>query len=87
MLTAGRDGWQAPEAVIAALADEEDGLLASRNVTIGAPVFRADVLAAVRAVDGVEEVHGLLADNATAPFAITVDEDGQYVAATVVPST
>ena len=50
---------------------------------IGAPVFRGDVLAAVRAVEGVVQVRGLLMDNATAPFAITVAE-GEYVLATVV---
>ena len=56
-------------------------------MTIGAPVFRADILAAVRAVDGVEEVRGLQAGNAVAPFAITVDCDGEYVSATVVRSS
>ena len=58
----------------------------SRNVPIGAPVFRGDILAAVRAVDGVAEVRNLLLDNATAPFAIPVDEGG-YLLATVVRQT
>jgi hypothetical protein len=70
------------DAVIAALADEEDGLLAPANLTIGAPVFTADILAAVRAVDGVGVVRGLLVDSAAAPFAIPLGE-GQYLRATV----
>ena len=80
-----RDGPVVEAAALAALNDPEAGLLAKRNVPIGGPVFRADILAAVRAVDGVDEVRGLLCDGATAAFAITVDE-GEYLDATVVRS-
>ena len=52
---------------------------------IGAPVFRADILAVARAVDGVSEVRGLLAGGAQAPFALTSAE-GEYLDATVVGS-
>ncbi len=78
-----RDAAAVEAAALAVLDDPDDGLLAKRRVPIGAPVFRADILAAVRAVDGVEEVRGLLCDDATAPFAITADE-GEYLAAIVV---
>ena len=73
-------------AALAALIDEDEGLLALGNIPIGAPLFRGDILAAVRAVDGVAEVRNLLLDNATAPFAIPVDEGG-YLLATVVRQT
>jgi len=85
-IAANRDDAEIETAALAALADHDDGLLALRNVPIGAPVFRGDILAAVRAVDGVAEVRGLLMDNATAPFAITVGEGG-YLLATVVRQT
>lgn len=68
--------------VLTVLGDPEAGLLARRRVPIGAPLFRADVLAAARAVEGVDEVRGLLRDGAAAPFALTVDE-GQYLNITV----
>jgi predicted phage baseplate assembly protein len=80
-----RDDAEIEAAALAALTDGE-GLLALRNVPIGAPVFRGDILAAVRAVDGVVQVRGLLMDNATAPFAITVAE-GAYLLAAVVRQT
>ena len=66
-----------------ALTDAQDGLLAPANVPIGAPLFRGDILAAVRAVDGVVRVRGLLLDGAAAPFALTLG-DGAYLLATVV---
>jgi predicted phage baseplate assembly protein len=84
-IAADREAAEVQEAALAVLDDPDNGLLAKRRVPIGAPVFRADILAAVRAVDGVDEVRGLLCDDATAPFAITVDE-GEYLAATVVRS-
>ena len=80
---ANRDDAEVEAAALAALTDDDQGLLALGNIPIGAPVFRGDILAAVRAVDGVAEVRNLLMDNATAPFAITVDEGG-YLLATVV---
>ncbi len=64
------------------LGDAETGLLVRHRVPIGAPLFRADILAAVRAVEGVDEVRGLLLDGATAPFALDVDE-GHYLDITV----
>jgi predicted phage baseplate assembly protein len=69
--------------VLAVLGDVESGLLTRRRVPIGAPLFRADILAAARAVEGVEEVRGLLLDGAAAPFALAVSE-GQYLDVTVV---
>ena len=84
-IAADRDPAEVEALALAALTDDE-GLLALGNVPIGAPVFRGDILAAVRAVDGVVQVRGLLMDNATAPFAITVDEGG-YLVATVVRQT
>jgi hypothetical protein len=80
---ANRDDAEVETAALAALTDDDEGLLALGNIPIGAPVFRGDILAAVRAVDGVAEVRNLLMDNATAPFAITVDEGG-YLLATIV---
>lgn len=74
-----RDPATVQPAVLARLTE----LLSPGRVPIGAPIFRADILAAVRAVDGVDEVRGLLANGATAPFALTVAE-GQYLAITVV---
>lgn len=85
-VAANRDDAEIQAAALAALANDDKGLLAPSNVPIGAPVFRGDILAAVRAVDGVAEVRGLLMDNATAPFAIPVDEGG-YLLATVVRQT
>lgn len=85
-IAADRDAAEVEAAALAVLTDDDDGLLAKRNAPIGAPLFRADILAAVRAVDGVDEVRGLLSGGVSAPFALTVDE-GQYLAATVVRST
>lgn len=85
-VAANRDPAEIETAALAALIDEDEGLLALRNVPIGAPVFRGDILAGVRAVDGVAEMRGLLLDNAAAPFAITVPEGG-YLLATVVRQT
>ena len=85
-VAANRDDGEIATAALTALTDNDEGLLALRNVPIGAPVFRGDILAAVRAVDGVAEVRNLLLDNATAPFAIPVDEGG-YLLATVVRQT
>ena len=85
-VAANRDDGEIATAALTALTDDDEGLLALRNVPIGAPVFRGDILAAVRAVDGVAEVRNLLLDNATAPFAIPVDEGG-YLLATVVRQT
>jgi predicted phage baseplate assembly protein len=84
-IAADRDPAEVEALALAALTDDE-GLLALGNVPIGGPVFRGDILAAVRAVDGVVQVRGLLMDNATAPFAITVAEGG-YLLATVVRQT
>jgi predicted phage baseplate assembly protein len=69
--------------LLAVLADDETGLLSRRRVPIGAPLFRADILAAVRAVDGVEDVRGLFVDAASAPFALNVAE-GAYLDVTLV---
>jgi hypothetical protein len=85
-VAANRVDAEIEAAALAALTDEDKGLLALSNVPIGAPVFRGDILAAVRAVDGVVQVRGLLMDSATAPFAISVDEGG-YLLATVVRQT
>jgi hypothetical protein len=84
-VAANRDDAEIETAALNALTDDE-AFLALRNVPIGAPVFRGDILAAVRAVDGVVQVRGLLMDNATAPFAITV-ADGGYLLAAVVRQT
>ena len=85
-VAANRGDTEVEGAVLIALTDDHDGLLALSNVPIGAPVFRGDILAAVRAVDGIAQVRGLLIDNATAPFAITVGEGG-YLLASVVRQT
>jgi hypothetical protein len=85
-VAADREDAEVEGAVLSALTDDDDGLLALGNVPIGAPVFRGDILAAARAVDGIAQVRGLLLDNATAPFAITVGEGG-YLLATVVRQT
>jgi hypothetical protein len=85
-VASNRDDAEVEAAALAALMDEDEGLLAPRNVPIGGPMFRGDVLAAVRAVEGVVQVRGLLMDNATAPFAITVDQGG-YLLATIVRQT
>ena len=69
--------------VLALLTDVEHGLLSRRLVPIGAPLFRADILAAIRAVDGVEDLRGLALNAAAAPFALTVDE-GHYLDITLV---
>src|SRR5690606_21202234 len=82
-VAANRDDAEVEQAALAVLTDADDGLLAPKNVPIGQPVFRGDILAAVRGVDGVVQVRGLLLDNATAPFAITVEEGG-YLLATIV---
>jgi hypothetical protein len=82
-VAADREDADVESAVLSALTDDEDGLLALGNVPIGAPVFRGAILAATRAVDGIAQVRGLLIDNATAPFAIAVGEGG-YLLATVV---
>lgn len=77
-----RDEAEVKTASLALLTDDQTGMLARRNVPIGGPIFRGDILAAVRGVDGVDEVRGLLLDNGTAPFAIVADE-GEYLTATV----
>jgi hypothetical protein len=69
--------------MLAILTDAETGLLSRRLVPIGVPLFRADILAAVRAVDGVEDLRGLALDSVSAPFALTVDE-GRYLDVTLV---
>ena len=69
--------------MLAVLTDAGTGLLSRRLVPIGAPLFRADILAAARAVDGVEDLRGLALDSASAPFALTVGE-GRYLDITLV---
>lgn len=78
-----RDRSAVQAEVLAVLTDAETGLLSRRLVPIGAPLFRADILAAVRAVEGVEDLRGLALDSASAPFALTVDE-GRYLDITLV---
>jgi hypothetical protein len=78
-----RDRSAVQAEVLAVLTDADTGLLSRRLVPIGAPLFRADILAAVRAVDGVEDLRGLALDSASAPFALTVEE-GRYLDITLV---
>ncbi len=78
-----RDRAMVQGEVVAVLTDAETGLLSRRLVPIGAPLFRADILAAVRAVEGVEDLRGLALDGASAPFALMADE-GRYLDITLV---
>ncbi|MDO6416124.1 hypothetical protein Q4F19_17190 [Sphingomonas sp. BIUV-7] len=77
------DADREPATVQAAVLARLTELLSPRQVPIGAPIFRADILAEARATKGVDEVRGVLSNGATAPFAFTVAE-GQYLAITVV---
>ncbi|MEL6265723.1 MAG: hypothetical protein AAFR52_08750 [Pseudomonadota bacterium] len=72
-----------PAGVEAAAAAALAGALAVERVPIGAPLFRADMLAVLRAVEGVATVRALLADGLRAPVAIEPAE-GHYPAATVI---
>lgn len=81
-----RDVQEVETSALSVLTDPDTGMLAKRNLPIGRPIFRADILAAVQAVDGVETVRGLLSGDLPAPFALTVEE-GQYLDVTVVRST
>lgn len=66
-----------------AAAEALRGFLSLETIPIGAPLFRADLLAEIRAVDGVETVRALFADGARMPIAIETVE-GAYVDATVL---
>lgn len=64
-------------AVAAALADAESGLLAPANVPLGGPLFRSALFAAVHAVAGVVSARAVTVDGGHAPLAINTPE-GHY---------
>lgn len=72
-----------PSTVQAAAASALAKALAVETIPIGAPVFRADLLAVLKGVDGVATVRGLTVDGKPAPFALETAE-GEYIAASIV---
>lgn len=72
-----------PASVKDAAATMLEAFLTLESIPIGAPLFRADILAVLRIVEGVETVRALFVDGAPADIAIEPGE-GAYVDASVV---
>lgn len=67
---AGHDGETVRAAVRAALFDAHTGLLAPRNVPVGAPLFRSALLATIHAVPGVASVPSITLASGPMPKAL-----------------